>query len=634
MTNKQKFLQITLVSAALILMLMSVASALPALTLTKIPNSLTYADGQSITYTYLITNIGNVTLSNIGVADNLTGLITLNVTTLAPGQQATGICSYLTTQSDYNNGFVTNTATVYNGTTPFNQATATITAINKYPALTLTKVPNTSTYTDGQSITYTYLITNIGNVTLTNINVNDNILGPITLSSTTLAPGQQATGICSYLTTQSDYDNGSVTNTATVYNGTTPFNQATATITAINKYPALTITKSASPTTYATVGQTITYTYTVTNSGNVNITGPINIIDSRINGLISIYNTDLGPGQSVIGTENYTITQTDIDAGSVTNSAYASNNNTNSNTVNVTVNATQQVIPIIIWNNPADIVYGTPLSNTQLDANASVPGKFVYTPAAGTILSAGLGQTLSTIFTPTDIGNYTTATVSVSINVTQSTPIITWSNPADIIYGTALSSTQLDANASNTVSGDTVPGNFIYTPPLGTVLNVGTQTLNVDFTPTDTTNYTTATANVSINVNALPPSVQNVTLIPNLPVVGQPLSVIVQVQNSPPDGSVQVIVNNNSGKIATIDNTGNATISELTVPTAGLNLFDVGILNSAGVKITDNVYTFTAVLPSPTITWNSPADITYGTPLNSTQLIRLFRYIIWSHSIW
>ena len=813
MTNKQKFLQITLVSAALILMLMSVASALPALTLTKIPNSLTYADGQSITYTYLITNIGNVTLSNIGVADNLTGLITLNVTTLAPGQQATGICSYLTTQSDYNNGFVTNTATVYNGTTPFNQATATITAINKYPALTLTKVPNTSTYTDGQSITYTYLITNIGNVTLTNINVNDNILGPITLSSTTLAPGQQATGICSYLTTQSDYDNGSVTNTATVYNGTTPFNQATATITAINKYPALTITKSASPTTYATVGQTITYTYTVTNSGNVNITGPINIIDSRINGLISIYNTDLGPGQSVIGTENYTITQTDIDAGSVTNSAYASNNNTNSNTVNVTVNATQQVIPIIIWNNPADIVYGTPLSNTQLDANASVPGKFVYTPAAGTILSAGLGQTLSTIFTPTDIGNYTTATVSVSINVTQSTPIITWSNPADIIYGTALSSgghgghgghggqlnaiasdpvsgnpldgsfvytpaagtilsaglgqtlntiftptdignyttatdsvlinvinvtqstpiitwsnpadiiygtalssgghgghggfghggqlnaiasdpvsgnpldgsfvytpaagtilsaglgqtlstiftptdienyttatdsvlinvtqstpiitwsnpaditygtalssTQLDANASNTVSGDTVPGNFIYTPPLGTVLNVGTQTLNVDFTPTDTTNYTTATANVSINVNALPPSVQNVTLIPNLPVVGQPLSVIVQVQNSPPDGSVQVIVNNNSGKIATIDNTGNATISELTVPTAGLNLFDVGILNSAGVKITDNVYTFTAVLPSPTITWNSPADITYGTPLNSTQL--------------
>ena len=162
-----------------------------------------------------------------------------------------------------------------------------------------------------------------------------------------------------------------------MYNGTAPFNQTTATITAINQNPALTIVKSASPTTYSTVGQTITYTYTVTNSGNVNITGPINIIDSRINGLISIYNTDLAPGQSVIGTENYTITQTDINAGSVTNSAYATNNNTNSNIVNVTVNAIQQVIPIIIWNNPTDIIYGTPLSDTQLDATASVPGTFV-----------------------------------------------------------------------------------------------------------------------------------------------------------------------------------------------------------------------------------------------------------------
>ena len=46
------------------------------------------------------------------------------------------------------------------------------------------------------------------------------------------------------------------------------------------------------------------------------------------------------------------------------------------------------------------------------------------------------------------------------------TPTISWSNPADITYGTALSSTQLDASAS-------VPGTFVYTPPSGTVLEVG-----------------------------------------------------------------------------------------------------------------------------------------------------------------
>jgi hypothetical protein len=72
-------------------------------------------------------------------------------------------------------------------------------------------------------------------------------------------------------------------------------------------------------------------------------------------------------------------------------------------------------------------------------------------------------------------------------------PAITWSNPADITCGTALSSIQLDASAS-------VLGTFVYTPASGTVLSEGTHTLHVDFTPSDTTYYTTASGNVSINV--------------------------------------------------------------------------------------------------------------------------------------
>ena len=74
---------------------------------------------------------------------------------------------------------------------------------------------------------------------------------------------------------------------------------------------------------------------------------------------------------------------------------------------------------------------------------------------------------------------------------------ITWSNPADITYGTALSSTQLNASAS-------VPGSFVYTPASGTILSAGTHTLRVDFTPNDTANYTNTTANVTINVSENP----------------------------------------------------------------------------------------------------------------------------------
>src|SRR6185437_2532952 len=70
------------------------------------------------------------------------------------------------------------------------------------------------------------------------------------------------------------------------------------------------------------------------------------------------------------------------------------------------------------WANPAGISYGTVLSATQLNATASVPGTFVYSPAAGTVLPAGNGQTLSVSFTPTDATNYNSVpSTTVTINV-------------------------------------------------------------------------------------------------------------------------------------------------------------------------------------------------------------------------
>ena len=92
--------------------------------------------------------------------------------------------------------------------------------------------------------------------------------------------------------------------------------------------------------------------------------------------------------------------------------------------------------------------------------------RFVYAPVAGTVLNAGAGQTLSVTFTPTDAANYTGATATTTITVLKATSTITWSAPADITYGTALSATQLNATAN-------VPGTFVYTPVAGTVLNAG-----------------------------------------------------------------------------------------------------------------------------------------------------------------
>jgi uncharacterized protein (TIGR02145 family) len=153
--------------------------------------------------------------------------------------------------------------------------------------------------------------------------------------------------------------------------------------------------------------------------------------------------------------------------------------------------------PIITWTNPADIRSGTLLSTTQLNATADVAGTFVYTPAIGTQLNAGANQNLKADFTPTDDEHYNTASKTVKINVNaKQDPIITWANPADISSGTLLSATQLNATAD-------VPGVFIYTPAIGTKLDIGTdQNLKVDFTPTDLVNYNTASKTVKINVTA------------------------------------------------------------------------------------------------------------------------------------
>ncbi|HSY69895.1 MAG TPA: MBG domain-containing protein, partial [Edaphobacter sp.] len=151
-----------------------------------------------------------------------------------------------------------------------------------------------------------------------------------------------------------------------------------------------------------------------------------------------------------------------------------------------------QATPVITWANPAPVVYGTALGLAQLNATASVPGAMVYTPAAGSIPTAGT-DTLMVTFTPTDTTNYTTATKTVQLTVNQATPVITWANPASIVYGTALSSIQLDATAS-------VPGSFVYAPAAGTEFMVGLQQLSVTFTPTDLANYTPATKTVSLNV--------------------------------------------------------------------------------------------------------------------------------------
>ena len=188
--------------------------------------------------------------------------------------------------------------------------------------------------------------------------------------------------------------------------------------------------------------------------------------------------------------------------------------------------------PLIAWPAPAAITYGTALGSALNPAasfnSSTVAGTFAYTatPTGGSALSvtsttqlvAG-SYTLTATFTPADTANYALGqTASVSMTVGKATPAISWAAPAAILYGTALGSA---LNPAATFNSSTVPGTFVYTAtPAGgiaasvaaaTVLDAGNYSLAASFTPSDTANYSSATATAVLAIGQASSSAQLVS---------------------------------------------------------------------------------------------------------------------------
>ena len=102
-----------------------------------------------------------------------------------------------------------------------------------------------------------------------------------------------------------------------------------------------------------------------------------------------------------------------------------------------------QAAPVIAWAPPTPITTGTALSAIQLNAKASVPGSFTYSPPLGTVLLTGT-RSLRAAFVPSDAVDYMPVTANSAIEVeavpSKIAPKITWNTPSAVLYGTALSS--------------------------------------------------------------------------------------------------------------------------------------------------------------------------------------------------
>ena len=125
---------------------------------------------------------------------------------------------------------------------------------------------------------------------------------------------------------------GAVTDTATA-TGTPPVGPAITTppstaVLTIPAGPALTVVKSVAPASAGTAGEVVTYSFVVTNTGNTNLTA-VSVTDTAFSGtgtppVISCPVSTLAPGATTTCTATYTVTQADVNAGTVTNTATAS----------------------------------------------------------------------------------------------------------------------------------------------------------------------------------------------------------------------------------------------------------------------------------------------------------------------
>ena len=313
--------------------------------LVKTASPATYsAVGDVISYSYLVTNNGNVTLFGpFTVSDDLAADESCpDTVSLAPWASIVCTASYKITQADLDAGAVTNVASASGGGATSPTDTETVTAVpNK--SLLLVKTASPATYSAvGDVISYSYLVTNNGNVTLFGpFTVSDDLAADESCPDTvSLAPWASIVCTASYKITQADLDAGAVTNVASASGGGATSPTDTETVTAVAR-KSLLLVKTASPATYSAVGDVISYSYLVTNNGNVTLFGPFTVSDDLAADESCPDTVSLAPWASIVCTASYKITQADLDAGAVTNVASASGGGATSPTDTETVTAVQ-----------------------------------------------------------------------------------------------------------------------------------------------------------------------------------------------------------------------------------------------------------------------------------------------------
>jgi len=314
--------------------------------------SLTATEGDILVYDIIVTNAGEAPLNNITVVDSLTGDSTICLTPTAVDDtcELLGV-EYTLEQADIDAGTVSNTGTGDSDETPPDDSVVDV------PLEQISTMDVVKTFTGqanngadenvievGDLLNYDITATNTGNVTLTNVLVSDDLTGTVDEPcAASLAPGDSCSVSVTYdQVTQSDIDSAVVVNEATVVaqppGDVDPIEETDTVDVPVAPTPGIELVKTGSLVVaeagFPVVGDTIEWSFDISNTGNITLVS-LDLSD-ELEGLsdpVCDWNgstvavdqvAPLEVGQTVACSATTTLTQADIDAGGISNTALVS----------------------------------------------------------------------------------------------------------------------------------------------------------------------------------------------------------------------------------------------------------------------------------------------------------------------
>ena len=417
------------------------------------------AAGQVVPYSFVVTNVGNMTLTGITVTDPNCNAAPVYVSgdlntdsKLQLTESWTYTCSHTVSQAEIDlGGNLSNTVTANSVESAPDTDSLNI-PITQTPAINVVKSSTTTSITAaGQVVPYSFVVTNVGNMTLTGITVTDPncnaapvyVSGDLNTDSK-LQLTESWTYTCSHTVSQAEIDlGGNLSNTVTADSVESAPDTDSLNI-PITQTPAINVVKSSTTTSITAAGQVVPYSFVVTNVGNMTLTG-ITVTDPNCNAAPVYVSGDLNTDSKLQLTESWTYTcshtvsQAEIDLGGNL-----------SNTV--TANSIESLpdidsLNIPITQTPAINVVKSSTTTSITAAGQVVPYSFVVT---------NVGNMTLTGITVTD-PNCNAAPVYVSGDLnTDSKLQLTESWTYTCSHTVSQAEIDLGGNLSNTVTADSI----------------------------------------------------------------------------------------------------------------------------------------------------------------------------------